>query len=591
MALTELQSVLQAPDAAWEATEAEYQIGIVSYLDGEYQVAQEMLARFIEQHPEDHRTGAAHFYLAEALTHLGEYAAAIEHYTLYLEQQDVLADLVYTRIATNQLALGAQQAAVEAYKQALERAPDLGQQYDLREQIGLAYSAWGRYEQAIDWLQGITEQSENVYRLARLWYLIGEAYRLAGLEDQALDAFARAVNGDPRPGYAHMALVKLVDAGVEVNEYQRGLIDYHVGSYDAAVAAFRRYIETTPGDDRQAHYYLALSYLEAGALDRAIQACQEAIDLYVTPPDPDTAAPGDATSWGEMWLLKGQALARLGREDEAIKTYIRFAKTDDTHPLAPEARWRAAQLHEQAGRFQQAADAYAALADAHSGADKAPAARFRAGLSHYRSGDIDAALGDWKELVDGYPASNAQVPPSESLAARYWLGKTLWARGQVDEARVLLHALADEHPRDYYGLRAKHLIENKGQAGRWHTASMHPLPASLHLTSDEQTERIETENWLRHWANAPAQGELSAISADLADHLLFRRAMEMNTLGLRSLARDTFEQLRQDIAGDALSLYQLALVTRDLELYAPSMRATIDVIVLAPETSVLDMPR
>jgi soluble lytic murein transglycosylase len=588
--------VLQAPDAEWEAIEAGYQIGIVSFLDGEYRAAQELLAGFIEQHPKDHRIGAAHFYLAEALTQLGEYAAAIEHYTLYLERQDVLADLVYERIAGNHMALGAPQAAIGAYQQALDRAPDLGQQYDLREQIGLAYSAWGHYDEAIVWLQEITELSENVYRLARVWYLIGETYRLAGMEDQALDAFARAANGDPRPGHAHLALVELIDAGVEVSEYQRGLIDYHVGSYDAAVAAFRRYIAATTNYNLEAHYYIALSYLEAGALDLAVEACQEAIERYRATTDPDTtepdaATPVNAARWGELWLLKGQALARLEREDEAVKTYIGFADANQDHSLAPEARWRAAQLLEQAGRYQQAASVYAGLADVHPDADKAPAARFRAGISHYRKGDVDAALADWKELVDGRSAPNGPASPAESLAARYWLGKTLWTRGQSEQARLLLQTLADEHPRDYYGLRAKHLIENNGRAEQWHTASLRQLPTSLHLTSDEQAEKQETENWLRRWTDAPAQGELGTVSGELAGHLLFRRAMEMNALGLRSQARDTFEQLRRELAGDALSLYQLALATRDLDLYAPSMRATIDVIALAPEPSVLDMPR
>ena len=591
VAQSELRNILQAPDAEWEAIEAAYQLGVVSYLDGEYQAAQEALSRFIEQHPVDHRIGAAHFYLAETLTRRGEYAAAIEHYRLYLERQDVLADLVYTRIAENHLALRSYPAAVDAFELALENAPDLGQQYDLREQIGITYSTWGRYEEAIPWFQEITELSQNVYRLARLWYRIGEAYRLAGQQEQALEAFAQAVNGDPRPGYAHMALVRLVDAGVKVNDYQRGLINYHVGSYDAAAAAFRRNIEARPDDDLEARYYLVLSYMGGGSLDLAIQACQEAIDRHLASEALDSAA-----RWGDMWLLKGQALVRQERTDEAIETYIRFAQAHPDHLQGAEARWRAAQLLEQAGHFGQAADQYTALADAHPNADRAPAARFQAGIARYRSGDIDAAQADWKELIHGSAASNGPTPPAESLAARYWLGKTLWSQGQIEQARLLLQTLANEHPRDYYGLRAKHLVENKGQAGQWYVAAQPgALPANLHLTSDEQAEKQEAENWLRNWPDARAQRDLRrdlrTVSADLAGHLLFRRAVEMNTLGLRSAARDTFEQLRHEIAGDALALYEFALTTRDLELYAPSLRAAIDLIVLAPETSVLDMPR
>ena len=57
-------------------------------------------------------------------------------------------------------------------------------------------------------------------------------------------AFTEAVQGDPRPGYAHAALVALVEPEQPVSEYQRGLINYHAGSYGAAVSAFYRYMET-----------------------------------------------------------------------------------------------------------------------------------------------------------------------------------------------------------------------------------------------------------------------------------------------------------------------------------------------------------
>ena len=39
-----------------------------------------------------------------------------------------------------------------------------------------------------------------------------------------------------------------------------------------------------------------------------------------------------------------------------------------------------------------------------------------------------------------------------------------------------------------------------------------------------------------------------------------------------------------------MGLYQLAQHTRSLGLYAPSVRATIDLVTLAPESSILDMP-
>jgi soluble lytic murein transglycosylase len=552
-----------------EAIEASYEIGVCALLDGDYVAARDRLAQFIQEHAEDHRIPEAHFYLAEALTGLQEYGAANEAYRAYLERQDILADVIYTRIAQNDERLQDYPAAAQAYQQALERAPDLGQQYDLREQIALTYVASEDYSQAIEWFQGIIERSDNVYRLARIWYLMGQSYQMAGQEQQAWEAYSRAVNGDPQPGYAHAALVVLVDANVPVNEYQRGLIDYYAGSYAAAVEAFHRYVETTPDYNSDAHYYTALSYLAAGSLDLAVKECERTIEAF----------PNTIPHWGELWLTRGQALAQMGQDDAAVEAWNRFADSFSEHPLASQARWQAAQLLEQAESFFPAADTYARLADRHPDADQAPAARFRAGICRYRGGDVDGAQGAWHKLIADY----ADAP--ESIQARYWLGKTLWSQGQYEEARSLLQGLAADYPRNYYGLRAAHWLAAKGPVGDWPQA-----PASLHLTSDEETERQQAEEWLRGWANAPEQTDLGAVSAKLAENVHLRRGTELAAIELREQAVGEFDLVRQEIGQDPIALYQLARLTRDLQLYAASVRTTIDLISLAPENSVLEMP-
>ena len=569
-ARSEFQLVLDSPDGEQEAAEALYEGGVCAYLDGDYDAARDLLTQFMTTYPDDHRLGATHFYLGAALEGLGEYEAAIAHYNTYIERQDVLGDLIHTRIGNVSMWLGQFENAVESYKLALDRATDLGQQYDLREQIGLAYSAAGRYQDAVDWLWSVTERSENVYRLARIWYLIGETYRLSGQEGQAREAFLRAVNGDPRPGYAHVALQTLVESNVPVNEYQRGLIDYYAGSYGAAVAAFQRYIEATPEYNSDVHYYTALSFLYSGSFSLTLEECERMINAF------SSAVP----YWEDMWLIKGQAFAGMEQIDAAVKTYLDFADAYPTHPLAAQARWDAAWLLETEDRFAEAADTYTALADRHSNDDLAPTARFRAGICRYRSQDADAALIAWQELLDTYPAA------SEVPATRYWTGKVLWSQERVQEAQSILQALADDHPRHYYGLRAAHLLANQGRPAPW----IEP-PARLHLTNDEAAEKQEAAAWLRTWAGLPDDADPSRVSVNLADDIRFRRGMELITLGLRSQATTEFESLRQDLYQDPLLLYQFATLTRDLGLYGPSLRAAINLITLAPEAQIIDMPR
>lgn len=562
------RAVLEAPAAEWEAVEALYELGLCAYMDGEYDAARDLLQQFIAGHPQDHRLPQAHFYLAQTLDELNLYAEAVTHYQAYLDRQDVLADRVHTRIGDSWMALLDYEAAAEAYQRALETAPDLGQQYDLREQIGVAYSSAGQYDKAIEWLHPITQESQNVHRLARLWYLIGQVHRMAGRDQEAIDAFSHAVYGDPQPGYAYAALIVLVESFVEVDDYQRGLIDYYAASYPAAVTAFYSYMENNPDYNSDAHYYVALSYLSAGSLDLAIQETERALERY----------PNTIPHWGDLWLVRGRALAQAGRLDEAVAIYLQFADENIAHPLAPQARWEAAQLLEKESRFVDAAAIYVTLADRHVNAETAPAARFRAGICRYQAGDSDAALGAWRDLVNGYPARE------EALAGRYWLGKVLWAQGQADEARTTLQTLAESSPRSYYGLRARHMLDHDGRSINWSST-----PLSIHLTSDEEAEKQEAEAWLRNWAGATGE-DLSAVPEEMASSIPLRRGMELLALGERSAAQDEFDLLRKEIGADPVGLYRVAMLTRDLGLYAASMRAAIDLIAVAPGP-VIEMPR
>jgi len=550
--------------------ESLYELAVCEFLSRNYETAREILEQFLIQYPIDHRAVAAHYYLGETLAALGQNDTAIEHYQLYLKGQDALADLVYTRMGDNYIALGDYAGAVESYEQAITHTTDLGQQYDLREQIGLTFSLWQQYDRAIESLLSVTTRSTNVYRLARLWYLIGETHRLAGRNDDALAAFEQATIVDPRPGYAYAALIELVDANVEVDEFRRGLIDYYAESYAAAVGAFYRYIESTPDYNSDAHYYVAHSYYLAGSYDLAVQEAERAI-----------AEHKDSTHWGDLRLIRAQALRGQDRIIDAVAAYLEFADTYPEHMLAPQAYWEAAWLLERQGQYGDAAGLYTILADRYTNSEKSPLSRFRAGICRSRDGDPDAAITAFRELTAAYPDTRT------ARGGDYWLGKLLWQQGNEQEAHDILSTLADKHPRDYYGLRAAHLLDNHGQPASWPSAV-----STLYLTQDRQLEQKEAEKWLLEWtaSDDEALADLHTLQPVIEDDRRFRRGMELLTLSRPNLAREEFESLRQDIGSDPVALYQFAVLMRDLGMYAPSLRATIDLIVLAPENSVVEMP-
>jgi len=569
LAALELSALLSSGDGVDEVSESLYELAVCEFLAHDYEPAREAFEQFLAQYPTDHRTVAAHYYLGETLASLGQSQAAIEHYQRYLVGQDVLADLIYTRMGDNYVALGDYANAIDSYEQAIAHTSDLDQQYDLREQIGLMFSLWEQYDSAIEAFLSVVTRSTNVYRLARLWYLIGETHRLAGRNDDALAAFEQATIVDPRPGYAYAALVELVDAEVEIDEFRRGLIDYYAKSYTAAVAAFYRYIESTPDYSSDAHYYIAHSHLLAGSYDLAVRESEQAIANYP-----------DNTHWGDLWLIRAQALAAQDRITDAVAAYLEFADTYPDHTLAPQAYWEAAWLLETEGQYGGAAGLYTILSDRYTNDDRSPLARFRAGICRYRDGDPDAAIAAFRELTGAYPGTRA------ARGGSYWLGKLLWRQGNEQEARAVLSDLAESYPRDYYGLRASHLLDNHGQSTSWPDSVF-----SLSLTQDNQLEQEEAERWLLEWtASDETRGDLKTLQPVIEEDRRFKRGMELLTLSRPNRAREEFESLRQDIDRDPFALYQFAVLMRDLGVYASSLQATIDLIVLAPENSVLEMP-
>ena len=66
---------------------------------------------------------------------------------------------------------------------------------------------------------------------------------------QAHERLQHAVHNYPVSYYSYLGLVQLLEAGVEVDDLDRGLTDYYAGVYDKALEALDRYIADNPGND------------------------------------------------------------------------------------------------------------------------------------------------------------------------------------------------------------------------------------------------------------------------------------------------------------------------------------------------------
>jgi hypothetical protein len=84
--------------------------------------------------------------------------------------------------------------------------------------------------------QDIYNRTSNDYTKAAIDLRMGQIYTELGQVEEAQSAYLDAVTNYPLSYDSYSALVALVEAGVEVDEFQRGLVDYYAGEYGVALS-------------------------------------------------------------------------------------------------------------------------------------------------------------------------------------------------------------------------------------------------------------------------------------------------------------------------------------------------------------------
>ncbi len=531
------------------------------FLDEGYQLAVEALEDFRRDYPGDERGVQALFLIARSHERMGDCEAAIEAYRQYLAEKDVIADYVHELIGDCYVTLGDYAQAVVAYREALQESPVAEREIQLMEEVADAYSTSAQYAASITWYKALLRKAEKDDQRARFEYLIGQAHLEWGKAEEAYEHFLEAVNRYPKAWYAYQSLVELVEAGFEVDDYQRGLVDYYAGAYWPAIRAFERYIESTPDHTGDAYYYMGFAYLAVGSYESAMSAFDVLIESYP-----------QSEYFGYVWLGKAQAFANQGRPDEALSTYREFARLYPGHELAEEALWRAASLSEEDKDYDEAAHAYLDLQDRYPQGKYAAAALLQAGLCYYRLDEGEKAVEAWQELLDTYEESDLYT------RTLFWVGKVLLKLGKAGEARTYLEKAASVDSEGYYGLRARDLSQ----------------PTSLGLDRqiqaiDEKAEREEAEAWLATWVEG--DGVLGSSSSALEEDLRFQRGEELLAVGLFEETGAELDALRKESITDPLTLYQLALAFRERGLYRLSILCAKRLVMLSPAETLSQAPR
>ena len=443
-----------------------------------------------------------------------------------------------------------------AYQQALAATKDRGMQVNLRERIAGIHLAQADYDAALGEYGAILDMARIDSYRAKIQYLAAQALIAAGRTEDAHARYRRAIDDYPEAEAAYLSLVELVDAGVEVDEYQRGLVDYYAGAtypdaYGAAIRAFDRFLASEPAAKVDSALYYKASALRA--LDQ-FEPALETLDALITGyPESEWLA--------RAWLDRGATLAGMGDSDAAVKVYQDLAAFFPDDELAPLALRRAARLREAEGAYDESAELYESVQVNFPGFEDADEALWRSGLSLYRIGALDRASAAWQSLVDKYPDS-PYYPKS-----LYWVGKLATQDESEAEGDHWDKPIA-EAPDTYYALRVEQI-----RAGDSLTATRLITNAVEPPVWDATKTEAEILAWLRDWTDVPADTAHLSLPEAVTRRLDFRRGEALLAVGLRREAMGAFDSVRASAWRNPVRLAQLSVYFTEQGFYGLAARS------------------
>lgn len=554
-ALAELQSAFEG--AADDDTRASARLGIgrLRLLQRNYEEAAKMLKEVTETFPESNQAAFAWFHLGQAYAELQLWQQAADAYGEYLHRRPGFID-AYTQEARGDALSAANNSAdaLVAY-QAAAQAPQLSDPIYLEIKAARAYAALGDDTNALRAFMEIYDKTGNDYIKAQMDLLAGQVYIRMGMPEQAHARFQDSVANFPKAYDSYSALVALVDGGIPVDEYNRGLVDYFAGQFGVAVEAFNRYLAGNPQHDGAAHHYKALSMREIGDYAGAIAEWNALIADHA----------GDrffTAAWDEKAYTQWVYLEEYPQAAQTLLDFIRLYPTADA---APGFLFEAARIFERANRLTEAANTWERLINEYPTNEKSYRALFLAAITRYRLGSYDVALTSFQRVLV------LNSGPADQAMALLWVGKTYQALGQTDKSHEAWEQAAQADPTGYYSERARELL-----VGQPPLTLTNPFSLDVNL---EQEQHL-AELWVRTNFTVPEGTDLSNLGS-LAQDERIRRGDEFWTLGLYPEASAEFEAIRSDLQNDAVSLFRLLNHLVDLGFYRSAVFTSRQILNLA----------
>ncbi len=545
-----------SPDVLVQAA-AKWGEARIHFTGERYEETLDALQSLITAYPQSAHLGQAYFLQGLAHYRLNNYQAAADSWQTYLMLRPGYLDAYVQEMRGDALYDAMDYAsAISAYKAAIQ-APALGDDITLDMKVAATYSKLGDYKSALELYDGISARAASDYIKAQAAYEAGLAHQALGQGEEALGKFRLNVESYPLSYYAYLSLVSLLEAGAEVNQLDRGLVDYFAGQYDVAVAAFDRYLTENPASDGTAYYYRALSHRDLGNYDAALKDFATFTANYSSHP-----------RWGEAWGEKSFVeWYHLGSYSRAAKTLLDFVDGVPNSDLSADYLMSAARIYERDAKYEEALKTWARVANEYPGSEQASTAVFLMGVVYYRNGDFVSALDSFNRSL-----SLSQMA-ADKARALLWIGKTRQKLGDTQPAMDAWRLAQDRDPGGYYSERARELLVEQ--------APFTPS-AFTNLTPDLVAERKDADTWVRLTFNLPADTNLDGLDVLASDGRIIR-GTELWELGLNEDARLEFENLRAELEAnrDAVGSYRLINYLLKLGLYRSAVFAARQTLTLA----------
>ena len=514
----------------------------------------EAFTGFLTTYPDDPQLDLGVFRRAQARQEVGLYDLASEDYRRYLELKPAVLDsYVHEQLGDLSRAAGRPLDAIPEY-QAAAAAPRLGGTQGLEIAIGLAYLEGAQYGEALAQFDSIQQQATDSATLATMNLLAGRALEGMGDTPSAYARYLDSVTRFPEAYDSFTGLITLVDAGVQVDDFQRGLVDYNAESYEPALRALDGAVAARPTG--AALYYRGLTRRALGDANGALADLTRVVEAY--PQDPvwaDALWQKALTEWGYLDMYS-----------VAVQTYLDYVSALPQDAHAPEALFRAGRTAERVNDLSQAAELWLRLPGEYPSSPYAYRGAFQAAVARYRLGDHTGAR-------DALALAESIAPDTGGkAAAELWIGKTYQSQGAAEAARQAWEAAKALDPTGFYSVRAEQLLEGR---------TLFESRGVANFSIDTMGEQAAAEDWLR--ASFPVSGPepLAELDPSLSANPRMIRGEAFARLGLLTEARAEFDSLRQDLSSDPVALYRLMHKLLELRMYPGAIFASRQILRLA----------